>query len=63
MIGGRGEQALGPFYALGTRHCVLPSGRPAHPFPAARAPPLPRGHGNRMCVADAGGDEPEFPER
>jgi hypothetical protein len=43
MIGGRGEQTLGPLYLSGARHCVLPSVSPAHSLPAARGPPLPRG--------------------
>jgi hypothetical protein len=45
MIGGRGEQALGPLFAPGTRHCMLPSVSPVGPFPAARGPPLPGGRG------------------
>jgi hypothetical protein len=74
MIGGRGEQALGPLFAPGTRHCMLPSVSPVGPFPAARGPPLPGGRGSRMRVADAGEDqsgalidkprrEPQFPAR
>lgn len=39
MIGGRGEQALGPLFVSGAHpFALLP--HPAQPFPAPRGPPL-----------------------
>jgi len=40
MIGGRGEQALGPLCVSRARPCALRSTHPAQPLPAPRGPPL-----------------------